>query len=80
MIAVFAISTPDESRATRLPFSRMAAEQLPLHNGRSGNQQHKQDRYYQRRYEPVANIEFACIGHLTAFLRSRRERNALSHR
>jgi hypothetical protein len=46
MIAVFAISTPDESPSARLAIlADVDRAELPLQNSRGSNQQHKEDRY-----------------------------------
>jgi hypothetical protein len=41
--------------------------QLPLNNGGGNDQQHKEDRHQYRGYEPLAEIEPAWFGHVTAF-------------
>jgi hypothetical protein len=58
MIAVFAISAPILARVDR--------PELPMQNGRGSDQQHKEERHQKRRYEPLANVEFAGFGYLTA--------------
>jgi hypothetical protein len=42
--------------------------ELPLKADRGSDQQRKEDRHQYRGYQPCTKIEFACIGHMTAFL------------
>ena len=66
MIAVFAIPVPAFCPDSR--YQRVSSGELPLNNGCGSDQQHKEDRQQHRGNKPLSKIEFAGVGHVTAFL------------